>query len=204
PVPPQHDRDPRPAPARAARGHPYPGASLPPAARGALPQAGGRVRRCGHAGAPRASLARERARARPRRRALGPDGERAAPARRGPRAADPGRRSPEPRGDEPRGGRVLPHPQDPGAPQRQRQPGRGRPRPEPQRPVPPPAAVQAVTERAGRTRKRRPHEPRISHERRIVLMALLAGGAGVVVSMAVLWSGDFTPKVQWTLSAIVL
>src|SRR5262249_39679740 len=96
-----------------------------------------------------------------------------------------------------------PHPQDAGAPQRQRQPGRGRPGAEPQRPVPPPAAVQAVTDRAGRPAPRRPRHPRITHERRILLHALAAGGVAVVVALAILWTGDFSPKVQWTLSAII-
>ena len=60
-----------------------------------------------------------------------------------------------------------------------------------------------MTDEAGRAR-RRPREPTISHERRIILLALFAGGAGVVVSMVVLWTGDYTTKVQWTLSALIL
>jgi two-component system, NtrC family, nitrogen regulation sensor histidine kinase NtrY len=36
-------------------------------------------------------------------------------------------------------------------------------------------------------------------ERRVMLMALAAGLPGVVTSMIILWTGDYTPKVQWTL-----
>ncbi len=46
---------------------------------------------------------------------------------------------------------------------------------------------------------------RPSHERVIFRLALLAGLPGVVISMALLWRGDFTDKVRWTLGlAIVL
>jgi len=60
-----------------------------------------------------------------------------------------------------------------------------------------------VTDGAGRAR-RRPRDRTISHERRIILLALLAGGAAVVVSMVILWTGDYSAKVQWTLSAFIL
>ena len=60
-----------------------------------------------------------------------------------------------------------------------------------------------MTDGAGRS-PRRPRAQKISHERRILLLALLSGGAAVLVSMAVLWTGDFSAKVQWTLSALVL
>src|SRR5690349_24363224 len=35
-------------------------------------------------------------------------------------------------------------------------------------------------------------------------MALLAGLPAVVVSMILLWRGDFTPKVQWTLTVLII
>ncbi|RPJ72515.1 MAG: PAS domain-containing protein [Acidobacteria bacterium] len=35
-------------------------------------------------------------------------------------------------------------------------------------------------------------------------MALLAGVPAVIVSMTLLWGGDFTPKVRWTLTVLVL
>jgi hypothetical protein len=45
---------------------------------------------------------------------------------------------------------------------------------------------------------------RLSHDRRLFLMALLAGFPGVVVSMILLWRGDFTPRVQWTLTVVIV
>lgn len=44
---------------------------------------------------------------------------------------------------------------------------------------------------------------RFSHDESVFATALLAGLPGVVVSLALLWMGDFTPKVQWTLTLIV-
>ncbi len=44
----------------------------------------------------------------------------------------------------------------------------------------------------------------LRHEHRILLMAILAGFPGVLVSMLVLWLGDFTPKVQWTLTVVIV
>jgi nitrogen fixation/metabolism regulation signal transduction histidine kinase len=44
----------------------------------------------------------------------------------------------------------------------------------------------------------------LSHESRIVLMALGAGLPAVVVSLILLWTGGFTPKVQWTVSLVLL
>jgi nitrogen fixation/metabolism regulation signal transduction histidine kinase len=44
----------------------------------------------------------------------------------------------------------------------------------------------------------------LTHDRRILIMALAAGLPGVVVAIALLWSGDFTPKVQWTLSVLII
>jgi two-component system, NtrC family, nitrogen regulation sensor histidine kinase NtrY len=61
-----------------------------------------------------------------------------------------------------------------------------------------------VTDGAGRPPHRRPRQPRITHERRVLLLALSTGGAAVVVALAVLWTGDFSAKVQWTLTAAVV
>lgn len=44
----------------------------------------------------------------------------------------------------------------------------------------------------------------MTHERRIHLLALGAGFPGALVSFAILWTGDWTPKVQWTLSVFVV
>ena len=46
------------------------------------------------------------------------------------------------------------------------------------------------------------HKPH--HEGRILLLALLAGLPGALVSMVILWTGDYTAKVQWTLSLFIV
>jgi nitrogen fixation/metabolism regulation signal transduction histidine kinase len=54
----------------------------------------------------------------------------------------------------------------------------------------------------------RPRHPRwrrwINHEREVFLMALGAGMPAVVVSLALLWTGDYSPKVRWTLALLVV
>lgn len=45
---------------------------------------------------------------------------------------------------------------------------------------------------------------KMSHDTRVVIMALLAGLPAVLLSMIVLWMEDFTPKVEWTLTLLVL
>ena len=44
----------------------------------------------------------------------------------------------------------------------------------------------------------------MAHERRVLVMALAAGAPGVVVSIVLLWAGGYTPKVVWTLGALVV
>src|SRR5213596_2763441 len=44
----------------------------------------------------------------------------------------------------------------------------------------------------------------LKHERRVLWLALLTGVPGLVLAFALLWSGDFAPRTQWTLTAIVL
>lgn len=44
---------------------------------------------------------------------------------------------------------------------------------------------------------------RIAHEQRIFLETLAAGLPAVVVALVLLWSGDYTPKVQWTLTLLI-
>ena len=44
---------------------------------------------------------------------------------------------------------------------------------------------------------------RIVHEQRIFLMALAAGLPAVIAVMVILWGGDYTAKVRWTLSVLV-
>jgi two-component system nitrogen regulation sensor histidine kinase NtrY len=50
----------------------------------------------------------------------------------------------------------------------------------------------------------KPREPRLSHDRRILLMAFAAALPGALISLIFLWTGDFTPKVQWTLTVIIV
>ncbi len=46
--------------------------------------------------------------------------------------------------------------------------------------------------------------PRISHEQRVFLAALIAGLPAVAVAMTILLTGEYSAKVQWTLGAVVL
>lgn len=43
-----------------------------------------------------------------------------------------------------------------------------------------------------------------SHERRVLLMTLAAGAPAVLVSLILLWTGDYTPKVFWTLATLIV
>lgn len=45
--------------------------------------------------------------------------------------------------------------------------------------------------------------PIITHERRLQWLALLAGFPAVLVCSIILWTGDYTPKVQWTLGVFI-
>src|SRR5690348_14154027 len=47
-----------------------------------------------------------------------------------------------------------------------------------------------------------PREPH--HERLIFRLALLAGFPGVVVSLLLLWRGDYSPSVRWTVGLVVV
>jgi two-component system, NtrC family, nitrogen regulation sensor histidine kinase NtrY len=48
-----------------------------------------------------------------------------------------------------------------------------------------------------------PHR-RLTHDLVVFLLALGAGFPAVAVSMILIWGGDYTPKVQWTLSLLIL
>jgi nitrogen fixation/metabolism regulation signal transduction histidine kinase len=50
----------------------------------------------------------------------------------------------------------------------------------------------------------RPREPRLSHDRRILLMALASALPGAMISLIFLWTGAYTPKVQWTLTVVIV
>jgi nitrogen fixation/metabolism regulation signal transduction histidine kinase len=43
----------------------------------------------------------------------------------------------------------------------------------------------------------------LAYERRILLLALAAGGVGTGVALLLLWFGNFTPRVQWTLTVVI-
>jgi nitrogen fixation/metabolism regulation signal transduction histidine kinase len=53
-------------------------------------------------------------------------------------------------------------------------------------------------------RANQPREPRLSHDRRILLMALASALPGAMISLIFLWTGDYTPKVQWTLTVLIV
>ncbi|HEX5226921.1 MAG TPA: ATP-binding protein [Bryobacteraceae bacterium] len=48
------------------------------------------------------------------------------------------------------------------------------------------------------------HKPRLVHEQRILVMALVAGSPAVVTCMLMLWLGNYMPRVQWTLTALII
>ncbi|MFN2445185.1 MAG: PAS domain-containing sensor histidine kinase [Vicinamibacterales bacterium] len=45
---------------------------------------------------------------------------------------------------------------------------------------------------------------RLTHDSQIVLLTLAAGLPGAVTSLAILWTGAYTPKVQWTLTVLIV
>jgi PAS domain S-box-containing protein len=49
-----------------------------------------------------------------------------------------------------------------------------------------------------------PRHPRLSHDRRILLMALASALPGAAISLIFLWTGDYTPKTQWTLTVLIV
>jgi len=48
-------------------------------------------------------------------------------------------------------------------------------------------------------------KPELVHEQRILVMALIAGSPAVITSMIILWwQGSYSPKVQWTLTVLIV
>ncbi len=48
------------------------------------------------------------------------------------------------------------------------------------------------------------HKWYLSHERRVFVTALAGGLPGALVALALLWGGDYSAKVEWTLSALIV
>jgi PAS domain S-box-containing protein len=51
---------------------------------------------------------------------------------------------------------------------------------------------------------RRPSRPRLSYDARVLLLTLAAAAPGAATALIILWTGDYTSKVQWTLTVLVL
>jgi two-component system nitrogen regulation sensor histidine kinase NtrY len=51
--------------------------------------------------------------------------------------------------------------------------------------------------KTGRRRK-------LSYETRLTLMSLAAGFPAVLIALIILWAGDYTTKVQWTLTVVIV
>ena len=54
------------------------------------------------------------------------------------------------------------------------------------------------------TRRIRPPQSRFRFDQRILLLALAAGLPAALVALILLWTGDSTPKVQWTLTVFIV
>ncbi|HLK50609.1 MAG TPA: ATP-binding protein [Bryobacteraceae bacterium] len=48
------------------------------------------------------------------------------------------------------------------------------------------------------------HKARLSYEGHIVLLALLAGLPGTAAALIILWTGGYTPRMQWTLTVLIV
>jgi len=45
---------------------------------------------------------------------------------------------------------------------------------------------------------------KLSHEGRVVLLALLAGLPGSACALTILWTGDYAARTQWTLTLLIV
>jgi two-component system, NtrC family, nitrogen regulation sensor histidine kinase NtrY len=45
---------------------------------------------------------------------------------------------------------------------------------------------------------------RLTHDQQVLVLALAAGLPGAVTSLVILWTGDYTAKVQWTLTVLIV
>ena len=44
---------------------------------------------------------------------------------------------------------------------------------------------------------------RLTHENRLTWLTACAAGPAIVIALIILWFGDYSPKVQWTLTLII-
>src|SRR3989454_8071968 len=47
-------------------------------------------------------------------------------------------------------------------------------------------------------------DSRLRFDQRILLLALASGFPAALVALLLLWTGDYTPKVQWTLTVFIV
>jgi nitrogen fixation/metabolism regulation signal transduction histidine kinase len=52
--------------------------------------------------------------------------------------------------------------------------------------------------------KTKRHKHRLSHENRLTWLVFGAAGPAVIVALAILWFGDYSAKVQWTLTILIV
>jgi two-component system nitrogen regulation sensor histidine kinase NtrY len=52
--------------------------------------------------------------------------------------------------------------------------------------------------------RRKTKKRKLSYENRIMLLAFMGGVPATMISLILLWGGDFTPKVQWTLTILIV
>jgi len=45
---------------------------------------------------------------------------------------------------------------------------------------------------------------RLSHDRRVVAMAVLAATPGILLALVLLWTGGYAPRLQWTLTILLV
>ena len=45
---------------------------------------------------------------------------------------------------------------------------------------------------------------RLTHDQQVLLLTLAAALPAVLTSLIILWTGGYTPKVQWTLTVVIL
>ena len=141
-----------------------------------------------------ARLAGQRARARPRRRACRADGARRADRGRRSRSAALGRAVRPARGHEPRGRRAGADREGAGPPRRQRQPRGGGARPLAQRPLQAAPAPRAM---------KRPRGRLLTHDRRVLLLALASGALPLAVALVLLReSPQLEGPTKWSLALL--